>query len=109
MMKWLIEFVNETAEKEFMALDASFKARFLHIAELIERFGPFHVGMPHIRPLEDKLWEIRLKSNPGIARSIYVMAEKKKIIILHTFVKKTQKTPRAAFDKAKSRLKEIKK
>lgn len=104
---WSIEFVNKEAQKEFDALSISFKAKFVHITNLIEQFGPWNVGMPHIRFLGDKLWEIRMKAQEGVARSIYVVEVEKKIIILHTFIKKTQKTPSHALEKAKNRIKEI--
>lgn len=47
--------VHPLAETELKALPGDMQARFLHIAELLEAFGPQKVGMPHIRPLEDKL------------------------------------------------------
>lgn len=107
MNRWKIEFINEKAEEEILRLTPSLKAKFLHISDLIIKFGVENVGMPHLRPLENKLWEIRLKSKDGIARSIYVLATGKRLIILHTFIKKTQKTPRDALNTALKRLKEI--
>lgn len=107
MNMWTIEFINESAEEEVMALSASLKSRFLHVSEQIIKFGPANVGMPHVKYLENKLWEIRLKSKDGIARSIYVVVREKRIIILHTFIKKTQKTPQKALKKARERLKEV--
>lgn len=47
-----------------------------------------------------------MKGRPGIARAIYITAKNKKIIVLHAFVKKTQKTPRKAINMALKRLKE---
>jgi phage-related protein len=51
------------------------------------------VGMPLCRPLGDKLWELR-SSLPGnrIARMIFSVAGDR-IVVLHGFIKKTQKTP----------------
>ena len=105
--KWKIEFVNEKAEAELLSLTEDLQARFIHIGELLQTFGPLKMGLPHIRPLEDKLWEIRMKGKDKIARSIYVMSSGKRIVVLHTFVKKTQKTPQKAIKVAKSRLKEV--
>ncbi|MBS0358565.1 MAG: type II toxin-antitoxin system RelE/ParE family toxin [Proteobacteria bacterium] len=107
-MKWSIETLNKIVDKELDTLDASFKAKFLHIAEMLEEFGPNNVKQPHCKSLGDKLWEIRMKAKPGIARAIYVTAEEKRIIVLHVFVKKTQKTPKKSIVIAKERLKEIK-
>lgn len=46
-----------------------------------------------MKHLEDKLWEMRLTGKTGIARSIYITASGQRIVVLRTFVKKTQKTP----------------
>lgn len=108
MKAWQIEFVNPRAEEEVLTLSSDLKARFLHVTELLQEFGPHEMGLPHIRPLGHKLWEIRLKGKNTIARSIYILAFKQRIIILHTFIKKTQKTPERAIKIAESRVKEIK-
>ena len=106
-VNWEITFVNSEAESEVLSMRAELQAKFIHVSELIMKFGPMNIGMPHIRPLGDKLWEMRAKANGVIARSIYTLAGKQKVIILHTFVKKTQKTPKQAILKAKKRMKEI--
>jgi phage-related protein len=105
--EWEIVVVNKVAEQEILELTAEIKARFLRISDLLIKLGPNNVSMPHIKPLEDKLWEMRLNGKNNIARSIYFLAHKKRIIILHTFIKKTQKTPRKALDIAKQRMKEV--
>ena len=84
------------------------QARFLRIASLLQTFGPQHVGMPYVRPLGNKLWEMRLTGRAGIGRAIYVAASGRRLVVLHAFVKKTEKTPRRALDLALARLKEMK-
>ena len=74
-------------------MPADMRARFFRIAGLIEEFGPVNVGMPHIRSLGRKLWEVRVSGRDGIARGIYVLAAGNKIIVLNVFIKKTQQTP----------------
>lgn len=106
-MKWEVITLNSKVDKELKALDSTFKAKFLHIAEMLENFGPNNVREPYCKPLGDKLWEIRMKGAPGIARAIYVTARQRKIVVLHAFVKKTQKTPQKAIDLALKRLKEL--
>ena len=54
MNEWTVR-IHPLAEPELQALPADMRARFLHIAELLETFGPQQVGMPHVRPLESKL------------------------------------------------------
>lgn len=73
---------------------------------MLVAFGPQRVGMPHVRPLEGKLWEIRMAGRDGIARAIYVTRTKQRLVVLHVFVKKTQKTPRRAIETAYARMKE---
>jgi phage-related protein len=105
-MHWSVETLNETVDAELESLAPAFRAKFLHIAEMLESLGLHKVREPYVKHLEDNLWEIRMKAQPGIARAIYVTAKGRRIIILHAFVKKTQKTPRAALELARQRLKE---
>ncbi|MDP2699082.1 type II toxin-antitoxin system RelE/ParE family toxin [Thalassospira sp.] len=65
------------------------------------------VGMPTCRPLGDGLWEVRSRiSDQKIARVIFCIADGK-MILLHGFIKKTQKTPKPDMDLAKTRKKEM--
>jgi len=89
-----------------MALPADMQARFLRIAELLEDYGPQRVGLPHVRPLESKLWEMRMKGRDGIARAVYAAIQGRRLLVLHVFVKKTQPTPREAIETALLRLKD---
>ena len=96
--------MHPLAEAELIALPADMRARFLHISELLETFSPMKVGMPHIRPLEGKLWEMRMQGRDGIARAVYAAVHGRTLLVLHVFVKKTQTTPRAAIATAHKRL-----
>lgn len=78
-----------------------------HIAELLEELGPHNVGMPHIRHLEDKLWEMRMTGRDSIARAIYVARSGKRLAVLHVFTKKTQKTPPKNIAIAHERLRSL--
>jgi phage-related protein len=50
---------------------------------------------------------MRLTGRDGIGRAIYTAASVRRLVVLHAFVKKTQKTPRQAIELALKRLKEI--
>ncbi|MGX7002918.1 type II toxin-antitoxin system RelE/ParE family toxin [Caballeronia sp. KNU42] len=104
-MVWHVELIPE-AEAELLALPPDMRARFLHIAEMLEEFGPQRVGMPHVRALDGKLWEIRMTGRDGIARAIYVTRTGQRVVVLHVFVKKTQKTPWRAIEIAYTRMRE---
>lgn len=43
----------------------------------------------------------------GIGRSLFCTVKGKEIIILHSFVKKTQKTPKRELERARNRMKEL--
>ena len=103
MTHWTVT-LHPQAETELLALPNDMQARFLRIAEMLEDFGPQRVGLPHIRPLENKLWEMRMAGRDGIARAVYVAVHGKRLLVLHVFVKKTQTTPRSAIETALKRL-----
>jgi phage-related protein len=63
---------------------------------------------PHVKHLEGKLWEMRMKGRDGIPRAVYVTASAERDVVVHAFVKKTQKTPRRALEIARMRAKEVK-
>ena len=103
MSAWILS-LHPQAEPELKALPADMQARFLRIAEMLQDFGPQRVGLPHVRPLEDKLWEMRMQGRDGIARAVYVALQGRRLLVLHVFVKKTQATPRSALDMARKRM-----
>jgi phage-related protein len=105
-MTWTVD-LEPAAEAELLAMPPDIRARFLHVAELLEAFGPRQVGMPHVRHLEGKLWEMRLTGRDGIARAVYVARTGQRLTVLHVFTKKTQKTPRKALETARNRLRRL--
>jgi len=53
------------------------------------------------------LFEIRAKGKEGIGRSLFCTVKGKEIIVLRSFIKKTQKTPKRELEKARNRMKEL--
>ena len=100
--------LHPLAKDELKSLPVDMQARFLHIGEMLEELGPHRVGLPHIRPLESKLWEMRMTGRDGIARAIYAAAKGRNLLVLHVFVKKMQTTPRSAIETALKRLEALK-
>lgn len=63
------------------------------------------IGMPLVRGLGDGLWEMRSSLTGGkIARVIFTV-EHSSMVLLHGFIKKTQKTPKQDLDLALKRKK----
>jgi phage-related protein len=106
-MSWSVLFVNAIAQAELDALPADMRARFGRIVMLIQDHGLEKVREPYVKHLEDKLWEMRLSGRDGIARSIYMTASGRRVVILRTFVKKTEKTPKRELELAQERAKEV--
>ena len=61
------------------------------------------IGMPLIRKIERGLWEVRSHIGAGIARVFFTVMDKT-MILLHGFVKKSQKTPPDELATARHRL-----
>lgn len=59
---------------------------------------------PLVRHLEGDLWELREESSTNIYRLLYVFASGRRIVFLHGFQKRTQKTPRREIEAATHRL-----
>ena len=60
-------------------------------------------GMPLIRKLEPGLWEVRSHIAQGIARVLFTV-DSGVMVLLHGFVKKSQKTPTEDLRTARQRL-----
>jgi phage-related protein len=72
----------------------------------MEIYGP-DLGMPHTRAMGQGLFELRLKAAEGIARFFYCTIVDRQIVMLHQFVKKTEKTPAKELAIARRRMKEL--
>lgn len=64
------------------------------------------IGMPLIRKLEPGIWEVRSDIADGIARVLFTV-EGRLMVLLHAFVKKSQKTPPSELKIARQRLAEL--
>ena len=73
---------------------------------MIER-GP-NLGLPHTKVMGDGLFELRIKAQEGIARVFYCIQVEHEIVMLHSFIKKTQKTPKKEWAVAHKHMNEVK-
>ena len=67
----------------------------------LERYGT-RIGEPYVKHLQDDIWELRPLRN----RILFFYWNDSKFVLLHHFVKKTQKTPRKEIELAKRLKKE---
>lgn len=106
-MQWTITYYSESVQSEILALPAGLLARYLRYSDRLEIYGP-DLGMPHTRAMGNGLIELRLKAVEGIARVFYCTIVGKKIMVLHQFIKKTDKIPPKELATARRRMKEVK-
>ena len=106
-MGWTVETLSEAVDTEVEALPEDMRARLARIAQLIEDKGLERVGEPHVKHIEGRIWEMRLKGRSGISRALYVTASGRRVVIVRVFVKKTEKTPRRETELALNRAKSI--
>ena len=105
-MDYILSYFNETVQSEFDVWPVGLLARFRAISIRMEVYGP-NLGMPHTRALGDGLFEIRTKAEEGIGRAFFCTLVGRRIVILHGFIKKTDKTPKRELTIARNRLKEV--
>ena len=105
---WTVAFLNDVVVGELDAQPEDVRAHFLRISELIASHGLENMREPYVKKIQGKLWEMRLKGRDGIARSLYMTATGRRVAVLRTFIKKTEKTPRREIEIALERAKEVK-
>ncbi|WP_067094999.1 type II toxin-antitoxin system RelE/ParE family toxin [Marinomonas atlantica] len=97
-MSWKLQFYSGV-EESILSMPPKIQARMIRLLELMER--------PHTEPMGDGLFEIRTKAQEGIGRGLFCYLKGNEIIVLHAFVKKSQKTPKKELSIAKQRQKEV--
>ena len=61
------------------------------------------LGMPLVKKLAGKVWEVRTQLPTRIARVLFTV-QGNQMVLLHGFIKKTQSTPKTDIDLAQSRI-----
>lgn len=107
-IEWTIVFYTEDdgtkpAQEFLMSLDTKTQTRFAWAIEQL-RVRNIMAREPLVRHLGGKLWELRRESSTNIYRIIYFFFSGQRIVFLHGFQKKTQKTPRSEIEIALQRL-----
>jgi phage-related protein len=107
VQSWQIIYFNDRVQKDVLSLPSGILADYLRLTEAMALYGA-DLRMPHSRALGAGLFELRPKGPEGIGRVFYCTQVGRVIVILHSFIKKTQETPDADMRMARKRLKEIK-
>ena len=82
-------------------------ARYIVLTRRMLAIGP-NLGEPHTKAMGEGLFELRLKGAEGIARVFYCTLIGKRLVMLHSFIKKSDRTPKRELEIAHQRMKKIK-
>ena len=105
-MQFQVEFY-ETEDgripvREFLdSLDPKMSAKMVGLMEILEEKGNA-LREPYSAPLGDGIFELRAVQGSNISRALFFFYVQGRIVVTHGFIKKTQKTPRAQIEMAKS-------
>lgn len=104
---YYISSSGDNPVKDFLDSHQKAKVKALRILSNIEEYGLTAV-IPHIKKISGTpLWEIRILGEDSV-RILYVTKVEKKIVLLHAFVKKTDKTPKKEINIALDRFRGLK-
>lgn len=106
-MDYTITYYSESVQEQIFELPDTLAARYVVLTRRMVALGP-NLGEPHTKALGEGLFELRLKGAEGIARVFYCTLIGKRIVMLHSFIKKTDRTPRRELEVAQTRLKDVK-
>ena len=93
--------IDGKVEKFIATLRKSTIAKVLRTIDLLEQFG-HQLGMPHSKKVKSGFFELRIRGHQEVR--IFYTFQKREIILLHGFVKKSQKIPQQEINKAARKL-----
>ena len=106
-MEYRIEYFSEQVQEDILELPDTLAARYIVLTRRMVAVGS-NLGEPHTKAFDSGLFELRLKGAEGIARVFFCTVVGRRIVMLHSFVKKSAKTPAKELVVAETRMKEIK-
>jgi phage-related protein len=104
---YAITYYSAALQEEILALPDTLAARYIVLTRRMVAIGP-NLGEPHTKAFGDGLFELRLKGAEGIARVFFCTLIGRRIVMLHCFVKKSERTPVREREIAEARMKDIK-
>lgn len=106
-MDYAITYYSEAVQEQILELPDTLAARYIVLTRRMVALGP-NLGAPHTKAVGDGLFELRLKAAEGIGRVFFCTLIGRRIVMLHCFIKKTNKTPPREREIAEARMKEVK-
>lgn len=105
-MSFDIEYFHPRVLEEIEGWPVDVLADYARLVELLAEHGP-SLRLPHSRAMGDGLFELRPRGRSGIGRAFYCFLVRRRIVVLHAFIKKAQQTPDRDLKLARRRQKEL--
>lgn len=107
-MDWIVDYYkdahgNEPVMDFLNLLSLSAKAKVIRLIETLTERGVL-LKEPFTRQIRGKIRELRIKDVQGNVRILYFTHTGKRFILLHGFIKKTDKTPEREIETAEKRM-----
>lgn len=106
-MDYTIDYYSDAVQEQILELPDTLAARYIVLTRRMIALGP-NIGEPHTKAFGEGLFELRLKGAEGIARVFFCTLVGKRVVMLHSFIKKSERTPTRELEVALTRMKEIK-
>lgn len=108
-----VEFYTTASGKEVIveflkSLPTKDMAKVMRDIDLLAKFAP-DLHEPYTKHIDGQIWELRSKFSSNVYRILYYVRKGNKLVLLHGYTKKTQKTPPSEIELAKNRLNDYEK
>ena len=107
-MNWTVEYYKDENGNEPVAdfidsLPMGTQAKVFRLIDLLGNYGVL-LKEPYTKQIRDKIRAIRIKDNRGAVRVLYFAFAGRRFVLLHGFVKKSEKTPQREIEIAEKRM-----
>jgi len=107
-MQWIVDYYkdakgNEPVKEFLNSLSTPANAKVMRLIEFLTERGVL-LKEPYTKQIKDKIRELRVKDKQGAIRILYFTYTGKRFILLHGFIKKTDKTPVREIEIAEKRM-----
>ena len=99
-----VRFCDDALPEFIDGLEVSTVAKVLRTIDLLEEFG-HRLGMPHSKKVAGRLFELRVRGRQEVR--IFYTFYQETAVLLHGFVKKSQKIPRGEINLAQQKLSKL--
>jgi phage-related protein len=110
-MEWSVEYYRDSRGRQPVSdfidsIPSAAQVKVLRTIKLLKQYGVL-LKEPYTRHIRGKIREIRIADRRGLVRVLYFTVTGKRFILLHGFIKDTEKTPEQDIETAEKRMKDF--